>query len=385
LFEIRLMKLLLLTLLIPGFVFAREKNILTLPARQTVDFDRRCVATEATFTPMNMPPISGLTDVSADGRIAVGGANGGSPDETVFIWAKGMGTVEIGGLGTPSISKDGTTIAADARGADGVTTAALWEGGTTWRNLGGVPGGAPGADFRGESLSSAWGISGDGSVVVGLAWLPRFQAHAFRWEESTGMVDLGSLNEAKNSRANIVNDDGSIVAGWDEALDGFWRGALWTNGEEMLLDPLGQLGEIFDINSDGTVISGTGTPGTRNAYLWIMKDGMPEVTDLGHLPDTAPEPVGLARAVSEDGRVVVGMSGFRNLRAFIWTREMGMKRLRAYLIELGATGLEGWRLEIAQAMSVDGSVIVGHGLSPQGYIDGFVATVHFAGDSSVCP
>ena len=117
------------------------------------------------------------------------------------------------------------------------------------------------------------------------------------------MVDLGSLNEGKNSRANAFNDDGRIVAGWDASLTGFWRGALWTDGQPMLLDPLGQLGEI----------------------------------------------------------------------------------LRAYLIELGATGLEGWRLENAQAMSIDGSVIVGHGLSPQGDIDGFVATLHFAGNGSVCP
>ena len=95
--------------------------------------------------------------------------------------------------------------------------------------------------------------------------------------------------------------------------------------------------------------------------------------------------MGLAQAVSEDGRVVVGMSGFRIRRAFIWTRAMGMKRLRDYLIELGATGLEGWRLDIAQAMSLDGSVIVGSGVNPEGYIDGFVATVHFANDPSVCP
>jgi hypothetical protein len=57
------------------------------------------------------------------------------------------------------------------------------------------------------------------------------------------------------------------------------------------------------------------------------------------------------------------------------------RRLR----ELGATGLEGCRLDIAQAMSIDGSVIVGHGVNPEGSIDGFVATVHFANDPSVCP
>ena len=40
-------------------------------------------------------------------------------------------------------------------------------------------------------LSSASARSADGKVIVGLAWNGCNFARAFRWEESTGMVDLG--------------------------------------------------------------------------------------------------------------------------------------------------------------------------------------------------
>ena len=40
----------------------------------------------------------------------------------------------------------------------------------------------------------------DVSIVVGLAWLKTGKAHAFRWEQSTGMVDLGAMNGRSSQR-----------------------------------------------------------------------------------------------------------------------------------------------------------------------------------------
>ena len=53
-------------------------------------------------------------------------------------------------------------------------------------------------------LSSTYGAGADGRVVVGLGWDGCSVARAFRWEESTGMVNLGSLTGG-STRANGVS------------------------------------------------------------------------------------------------------------------------------------------------------------------------------------
>jgi glyceraldehyde-3-phosphate dehydrogenase/erythrose-4-phosphate dehydrogenase len=45
-------------------------------------------------------------------------------------------------------------------------------------------------------------------------------ARAFRWEESTGMVDLGSTVPGRSSRADGVSGDGRIVVGFQESALG---------------------------------------------------------------------------------------------------------------------------------------------------------------------
>ena len=58
-------------------------------------------------------------------------------------------------------------------------------------------------------ISSAYDLNGDGSVVVGLAWINNGKAHAFRWDPVNGMADLVSM-QADSSRANAISADGSV-------------------------------------------------------------------------------------------------------------------------------------------------------------------------------
>ncbi len=97
-----------------------------------------------------------------------------------------------------------------AKDASGVSTAAIWQDGSNWKTLGGVPGG----QVLDNNLSTAYSVSGDGSVIVGLAWVANARAHGFRWDAHNGMVDLGSL-QGRDSRANIISADGNIIFGWD--------------------------------------------------------------------------------------------------------------------------------------------------------------------------
>ena len=132
----RLRRMAVLTLLCAcaNGVYLRPRTVLAQERPIEVDFTRRCVATQATFTPMNIEEFSGLTDLTADGRIAMGGADGSRPTERLFIWAKDIGTVDIGGLGNPRIARNASRIAANAINDDGVDTPAIWEGGesTPW-------------------------------------------------------------------------------------------------------------------------------------------------------------------------------------------------------------------------------------------------------------
>jgi probable HAF family extracellular repeat protein len=64
----------------------------------------------------------------------------------------------------------------------------------------------------GGDWSEAWGVSADGSVVVGEAQNAAGDQRAFRWTAARGMQDLGTLG-GDQSWAWGVSADGSVVVG----------------------------------------------------------------------------------------------------------------------------------------------------------------------------
>ncbi len=325
-------------------------------------------AAQGTFTRLGKPETY-LSGISADGSIAVGVRSNFGP---VFRWTATEGVVDIGATGfTAAISCDGKTIVSDAKDFQGVSSAAVWQGGTSWKLLGGVPGGRP----SDRSLSTAHGVSADGSVIVGLAWVTSGKAHGFRWDAHNGMVDLGSLQN-DSSRVNAVSADGNVIVGWDAnpwpSDYYYWRGAVWWQGLERLLNPFGWIGQAEGTNENGSVIVGRGHPSAyRHAYRFTAWDGHFE--ELGALPrglttdQSDQEDTSIAYAVSDDGNVVVGSSGWMPpLDAFVWTAETKMVKLATYLAGRGVTGLGGWRL---------GKIIAGTGINPAGFAEGWIATL----------
>jgi probable HAF family extracellular repeat protein len=211
----------------------------------------------------------------------------------------------------------------------------LWAQRLTWL-------GTPGGDW-----SEAFGVSADGSVVVGVARNAAGQQRAFRWTAAGGMQDLGTLG-GDESWAHGVSADGSVVVGVASNAAGQRHAFRWTAAGGM--EDLGTLGgsgsEAFGVSADGSVVVGVASnaAGQQRAFRWTASGGM---QDLGTLGGDESRAFG----VSADGSVVVGWA--RNAagqyRAFRWTAARGMQ-------DLGTLGGD-W--SVAFDVSADGSVVVG--------------------------
>jgi probable HAF family extracellular repeat protein len=355
---------------------------------------------QGTFTGMGAPNTY-LSGISADGTIAVGVYGTLGP---AWRWTATTGVVNIGSVSQQAkISRDGKTIVGDAKDSSGIVSASIWQSGTTWRNLGGVPNGK----VLDGQLSSAWGVSADGSAIAGLAWVNPTGAHGFRWSGTTGMVDLGSL-QAESSRASAISGDGNVVAGWDEnprqdSQYNYWRGAIWWQGMERLMNPFGWIGQVEGANDVGSVLVGRGSPmAPTHAFRFTAWDG--RAVDMGALPRSSgggigpglgpgpngqgagpgpaptqgqdPEDRSIAFAVSDDGDTAVGSSGYvPPTDAFIWTSATGMVKVSDYLASKGITGFERWTLVVANSVSPNGKIIAGTGINPMGFAEGWIATL----------
>ena len=149
-------------------------------------------------------------------------------------------------------------------------------------------------------FSAAYGVSGDGTVVVGqsrdasgTSGLPE----AFRWTSATGMTGLGFLdpnNAGRQSAALGVSGDGTSIVGWSTsaAANGGPEAIRWTSATGMtgLGGLSGGTGSYANaISSDGTTVVGTSTVFggvSDEAYRW--NDGV--MTGHGFLDAKKPSP-----------------------------------------------------------------------------------------------
>ena len=257
------------------------------------------------------------------------------------------------GSGSPTysdangISADGLVVVGRASSATGVD-AFRWTVETGIVSLGSLPGG---------SGSIAEEVSGDGSVIVGWGASPESGSNveAFRWTAETGMVGLGDLpGDYFNSRAYGVSGDGAVVVGRSSADPGP-EAFRWTAETGMV--PVGESCAESDflattaraVSADGLVIVGRGgtcEPGGAQAYRWTAGEGPVGIGVLsgGEWAD--------AYDVSPDGSAIVGRSDSADgSQAFRWTADEGMIGLG----DLPGGVFDSW----AFGVSADGSIVVG--------------------------
>jgi probable HAF family extracellular repeat protein len=319
-------------------------------------------------------------DINSSGVVVGELTSGGG-----FYWQATKGVIYVGGQTATAVSLTGDTIAGTAYDARNVTQAAIWQRAAEWRLLGSI---APNAVPCDALLSSTYDTSYDGKVIVGLAWNGCNFARAFRWEESTGMVDLGTLTQGTSTRANGISGDGRVIVGWQQVPSGR-RGTRWIDGkQEILTGPSGIIGEAHAVNRDGSIIVGQSCEfasrenpfANQQAWIWTARDGItclqpPRVRVLDNF-------IGLAQATSEDGRVVGGSHSFGlEAESVLW-----IDREPAYLKDyLRANGVpdafEGWvNTGFITAVSRDGRTLVGQGAGPRNF-QGFIVILPTGGRS----
>ncbi len=236
----------------------------------------------------------------------------------------------------------------------------------------------PLGDLPGGRFSSgAVAVSADGASVLGQGTLGTtgnlFRPDAFLWTEESGMVGLGSLPGGSDiSVGTAISPDGSVIVGASNSSNTDPASAnesfRWTKAGGMV--GLGDLpGGIFAssanfVSDDGLVVVGSGrseespvSPGGANEpFRWTEATGM---VGLGSLPGGFPAANSLANAMSADGSVIVGRATSGNAtsggEAFRWTQAGGMA---------GLGDLPGGNFQSeATAVSADGSVVAGQSRS----------------------
>lgn len=315
-----------------------------------------------TLPPNVLPQAQGANGMVLVGTFFDGGA---------FHWMPTSGTSAIGARQGVDVSRDGKTIVGNALDQAGRENAAIWTGGTNWTVLGSI---TPNAQPCDALLSGAYGTNADASVIVGLAWDGCSIARAFRWEESTGVVNLGTITGG-STRANGVSGNGRVVVGWDTHPTGFRQGARWVDGVgELFRGPSGFVGEAHGTNSDGSLVVGAGcdpadTVGPPKAWTWTQAAGVKcfpvrRPSWALNLPYQA-----LMLETSDDGRVTGGSLSFGlDAESVVWFDGEPFL-LRDYLRSHGVPdAFEGWvNTGFITGISPDGRTLVGYGAGPRAF------------------
>lgn len=258
----------------------------------------------------------------------------------------------------------------------------------------------------GDNTSYAKALSANGAVIVGVSDSAAGGYRAFRWTAATGMQEIGpGTAVATSSDGNVViiegvNDlrwtpggtvaltfpgypmavsaDANIIVGRGAGPDGAgpqYEAIRWhlLTGEEGLGDLAGGdfKSEARDVTPNGAVVVGRGYRGpfgawsseTWGSFRWTAATGL---VDLGFMSNQNPTP-SWANAVSADGSVIVGrvVEPISTLiEAYIWDAQHGMRILEDVLENdygLGAV-IDDWALTEAVDISADGKYIVGRGM-----------------------
>jgi len=327
-------------------------TLLPLISFLIISSDQLSAQTTAQFIDLGT---GGAAKVSNNG-VYVCGNNYPAPG---FLWSESSGRTTLGTGYTEAMGvSDNGIVAGSYKDPDLLdpTGHPTFRGGyyqnNQWNPL---PGYYPVLDSM--SYTYADGISGDGSVIVGMEWVPGYKAEAVYWD-STGSINLLGRTGGGSSRAMdvAVTSSGFIIAGWDGSAMGADRRAFYWDPQPHFIggyDTTYPAGQCNGLNSDGSKIVG-GSVGAP--FVWSESTGMEWIT-TDYLNNAS-----YATDISDNDIIVGYVSpSMGNFQAFIkkpgWPDIMFFKD---YLIDsLGITGISDWYFPFANSISADGLTITG--------------------------
>ncbi|HZK07905.1 MAG TPA: choice-of-anchor J domain-containing protein [Bacteroidales bacterium] len=300
-------------------------------------------------------------DISESGEYVVIVPFGGGG----LLWSKSGGLLPINGIEPEviAVAEDGTVAGTERNpeyNLQGQETAmaGLWHpqsGQWSFLPLNPEVGEPTESDY-----SSAWGMSADGSIVVGMQYYPNFQYKAFKWSAAGGYDMIGDLASGGN-RPNGVSNDGSVVYGWADLPSASRSPVIWADGQLIEVAP-DDYGEAMAASSTGEYV--VGFAGDKG-FIWSQQAGVelfPNTLNAGEIS---------ALAVLDDGTIfgytVEGFPPFPDMRrAFVRMPDGEMSTFNDYALNRGMSDASDWLFYSINGATPDGLNIIGAGINPAG-------------------
>jgi probable HAF family extracellular repeat protein len=250
-------------------------------------------------------------DLSADASTPVGIGTTDAGYEAMY-WREETGMVGLGTLPhsdyswAEGVSANGTVIVGHSGKAGEHSEPFRWTAEAGMVGLGFIEGYPP--------VAGAVGVSDDGNVAVGIAYRDSAgRTEAFRWTDETGSVGLGFLPDDDSSAAYGISGDGDVIVGLSGPT-GEGRAVRWVDGKDinsLVEDDHWSDSLAIDASFQGDVIVGRGSlTRSAEAFMWTPDDGM--VSLQSYLEENGVEfleweVLTVANATSADGRTVIGL------------------------------------------------------------------------------
>lgn len=296
------------------------------------------------------------TDISENGEFVVITSFDGSG----LLWSKEFGLKAITGEDqtVQAVAEDGTVGGTNNNPEYNTQMSGFWHYQTEqWLFL---PLNPDAGQPTGSDYNSCWGMSADGSIMVGMQYFPGGLYKAFKWTATDGYEDIGALAPGGN-RPNGISNDGSVVYGWADLPAASRSPVIWVDDQMLQIAPE-EDGEAFGASSTGEYVVGNAG---ESGFIWSQQTGA--VFFENTINDGMISPV----AVMDDGTVLgftaEGWPPFPDMRrAFARLPDGEMVTFNDYALSRGMAEASDWLFYSINGVTPDGNKFIGAGINPEG-------------------